>query len=96
VDHQTRCDGQQDQAPSPPKTPEFTSNERTVVGPAGITPTSLARRCDHIIGLIDELLTAPASCANTADARNERRCRKSPHTDTGVRGTAAGGDNAAS
>ena len=71
MDHQTLCDGQQDQPPSPPKTPEFTSNERAVAGPAGITPTSLARRCDHIIGLIDEFLTAPASCANTADARNE-------------------------
>ncbi|MGH9250941.1 MAG: hypothetical protein ACRD0W_15655 [Acidimicrobiales bacterium] len=96
MDHQTLCDGQQNQAPFPPKTPELVRNERAVAGPAVITPTSLARRCDHIIGLIDELLTAPASCANTADARNDRRCGRSPRTETGVRGTAAGGDDVAS
>lgn len=96
MDHQTLCDGQQDQAPSPPKTPELARKERAVAGPAVITPTSLADWCDHIIGLIDELLTAPASCANPADARNERRCRKSPRIETGVRGTAAGGDDVAS
>lgn len=96
MDHQMLCDGQQNQAPSPPKTPRFARSERAVAGPAVMTPTSLARRCDHIIGLIDELLTAPASCANTADGRNERRCRKSPRTETGARGTAAGGDDVAS
>jgi hypothetical protein len=31
-----------------------------------MSPRSLARRCDHIVGLIDELLTAPASCASHA------------------------------
>ena len=57
-----------------------------------LPPMSLARRCDHIIGLIDELLTAPASCANTADARNERHHRESPRTvpDARERGVGAG------
>lgn len=96
MDHQTLCDGQQSQAPPPPKTPEFAPNERAVAAPAVVTPTSLARRCDHIIGLIDGLLAAPASCANTADAGNERRCGKSPRTETGVRGKGVAGDDVAS
>jgi hypothetical protein len=45
-----------------------------------LPPMSLARRCDHIIDLIDELLTVPALRADTADGRTERHRWESPRT----------------
>lgn len=96
MDHQTLRDEHESQAASLPNTHGPTCNGRAATGPAVTAPTSLARRCDHIIDLIDELLTARASCANTANARNERHCQASPRTEPGARERGAGGHDVAS
>jgi hypothetical protein len=84
VGNQTQCDEQQIQAMSLPTTHEFTCNGRAETRPAITTPTSLAARCNHIISLIDEVLTVPAPCVNTADRRFERRRRESLPAELGV------------
>lgn len=80
MDHQMLRDEQHSQPASLPMTHELTRAGRAVTAPAVTTPMSLARRCDHIIGLIDDLPGAPATCGDTADVREKRRCRESPPT----------------
>jgi hypothetical protein len=96
VDYQTRCDEQQSPAASLPKKHESACSRCALPGSTVVTPTSLTRRCNHIIALIDELLPAPVSCFNIADGRNELGCRESSRTEPGARGVGAGGDYAAS
>lgn len=96
MDLQKQYDEQPIQAISLPKTHEFTCNGRPVARPAITKPTSLAARCNHIISLIDQVLTVAAPCVNTADARLEGRWRESLHTEPGVWGAGGTGNDVAS
>ncbi|HZO26252.1 MAG TPA: hypothetical protein VFH48_09710 [Chloroflexota bacterium] len=76
----------------PPTMCSSTRTARVAPGRAVTTPASVARRCDHIIRLIDELLAAPdprAGSANTLAAR-----RRSPRREP-ARGAGMGGDDVA-
>jgi hypothetical protein len=92
MDHETLCGERESQPASLQKTHVFTRVGRGVTGSAVATPTSLARRCDHIIGLIDDLLGGPAACANTAVARN---VRGSPRIERGMGERGARSDDVA-